>query len=190
VAFTPGGLYPFFGENSSRLADTGTPLDYLWGASARLLGDELQELTGPEMLHRLERELVRRMDPRGPTDQMVGVERAIRSGISIGQVVSHAGTNRRRLSLEFRDTVGFGLKHYGRLCRFEHALLSIRRRQPTSLAAIAANLGYADQAHLTREFRHFAGITPGALHGPAGSSPLHLSPDEMFKTGAVVAATI
>jgi AraC-like DNA-binding protein len=50
------------------------------------------------------------------------------------------------------------------LIRFERASAqiadSVRRCATADLAAVAANTGYSDQAHLTREFVQFAGVPP------------------------------
>lgn len=42
------------------------------------------------------------------------------------------------------------------------------------LLAAALDAGYADQAHLNREFREFSGITPGAYRRLAPAHPNHV----------------
>jgi hypothetical protein len=54
-----------------------------------------------------------------------------------------------------------------------------------SLAALAAEAGYADQAHMSRELRWLTGHSPGALL-PGSASTLELS--DLFKTETVPAA--
>jgi AraC-like DNA-binding protein len=46
--------------------------------------------------------------------------------------------------------------------RYERAALRLRDHRSTP-AEVAADCGYTDQPHLTREFRQFSGITPGQL---------------------------
>jgi AraC-like DNA-binding protein len=46
--------------------------------------------------------------------------------------------------------------------RLLEAAESVREGKPVSWAEIAADLGYADQAHLTRDFRAAIGQTPAA----------------------------
>ncbi|RUT96552.1 AraC family transcriptional regulator, partial [Mesorhizobium sp. USDA-HM6] len=53
-------------------------------------------------------------------------------------------------------------KTLSRIVRFNRAL-SLSKRQEGEWAGIAADCGYADQAHLVREFRLLAGETPTAL---------------------------
>ena len=60
-----------------------------------------------------------------------------------------------------------------RILRFERAAHFVRAARPATLSRIANESGYHDQAHMTREFRVLAGITPavyrvGALPGYLG----------------------
>jgi AraC-like DNA-binding protein len=49
------------------------------------------------------------------------------------------------------------------------------------LAALAAEAGYADQAHMSREVRGLTGQSPGVLMRGAQST---LALSDLFKTGA------
>lgn len=53
-------------------------------------------------------------------------------------------------------------KTLARMVRFNRAL-ELSRQGDDNWAGIAADCGYADQAHLAREFRDFAGTTPSTL---------------------------
>ncbi|WP_231618469.1 helix-turn-helix domain-containing protein [Nonomuraea sp. SBT364] len=73
------------------------------------------------------------------------------------------GCSRRHLSGTVRTALGVTPKEYQRLLRFEAArggLVAAARAGTGSLAAVAAASGFADQAHLTREWRAMAGCTP------------------------------
>ena len=61
-----------------------------------------------------------------------------------------------------RAEFGVTPKEYQRLVRFEAARgrLVAEHRGGAALAAVAAASGFADQAHLTREWRAMAGCTP------------------------------
>ncbi|NJP93894.1 AraC family transcriptional regulator [Nonomuraea sp. FMUSA5-5] len=75
------------------------------------------------------------------------------------------GWSRRYLSRTVRAACGVTAKEYQRLLRFEAArgdLVAGARAGAVSLAAVAAGAGFADQAHLTREWRAMAGCTPAA----------------------------
>ena len=74
------------------------------------------------------------------------------------------GLTARRLSTLFRREVGRSPKTVAMLMRFEQATTriaeSVRQRGRVDLAAVAAETGYCDQAHLSREFVRFAGVPP------------------------------
>ncbi|MFS4516626.1 helix-turn-helix domain-containing protein, partial [Delftia tsuruhatensis] len=57
---------------------------------------------------------------------------------------------------------GYGPKTLERVLRFQRLLALARSDRQAGLAALAAEAGYADQAHLSREVRALCGITPRA----------------------------
>ncbi len=82
----------------------------------------------------------------------------------VGVLADRVGVTGRHLTTLFHREVGRSPKTVARLIRFERATAqiadSVRRCATADLAAIAANTGYSDQAHLTREFVQFAGAPP------------------------------
>ncbi|MFI6538239.1 helix-turn-helix domain-containing protein [Nonomuraea sp. NPDC050547] len=72
------------------------------------------------------------------------------------------GVSPFRLSRAFTGAVGVSLTHYRNRVRVGRALDRLEQGE-TSLAALAADLGFADQAHLTRTVRRHLGHTPAAL---------------------------
>ena len=56
-----------------------------------------------------------------------------------------------------------------RIARLERALLGLGR-DDVSLAGLAHDCGYSDQAHLSRDFRHLTGLTPGQWRRRDGHS--------------------
>lgn len=67
------------------------------------------------------------------------------------------------------DTLGHGPKWLSRRIRLQEAARVLVTRPGENLAVIAAELGYTDQSHLTRDFRTAAGITPDAYRRAARS---------------------
>ncbi|MDR8410194.1 AraC family transcriptional regulator [Nonomuraea sp. 3-1Str] len=67
-----------------------------------------------------------------------------------------------RLSRAFTRELGVSLTCYRNRVRVGRALDRLEAGEE-SLARLAADLGFADQAHLTRTVRHHAGHTPAAL---------------------------
>ena len=78
----------------------------------------------------------------------------------IGQLATSLGVTRRTLERRFHDEVGLSPKTLHRVLRFRRAFRLIQDL-PRAMARVAAAAGYADQPHMIREFRRFAGETPG-----------------------------
>ncbi len=80
----------------------------------------------------------------------------------ISSIADSLGWSRKHLAASFSNAIGVGPKTLSRIVRFNRAL-RLSRRETCDWADIAADCGYADQAHLVREFRDLAGETPSAL---------------------------
>ena len=84
-----------------------------------------------------------------------------------GEVAAQIGLSQRQLRRRCDAAVGYGPKTLQRVLRFRRFVsrLDAAPAGPGALdlAALAAQAGYADQAHLTRECRGLAGLTPSAL---------------------------
>jgi transcriptional regulator GlxA family with amidase domain len=87
-----------------------------------------------------------------------------RGRAAVSTVADRVGLSARHLTTLFQREVGRSPKAVAMLMRFEHATTriseSVRRRTPIDLAAVAMDAGYSDQAHLSREFVRFAGVSP------------------------------
>jgi AraC-like DNA-binding protein len=79
----------------------------------------------------------------------------------IPDVAAALGVSRRRLETLCRAHLGHSPGRIARIARFQRAVGLILRGLP--LAMVAAQAGYADQPHLTRESVALAGLTPGTL---------------------------
>ena len=78
-------------------------------------------------------------------------------GASVQAVADEVGYSRRRLGALVRAEYGLAPKALQRLGRFE-ASRALLGRVP--LATVAHRCGYADQAHLAREWSALAGCAP------------------------------
>ncbi len=88
---------------------------------------------------------------------------ARRGRVRIERLAEETGWSRKRLWARFRRQIGLSPKHAARLVRFDHAVHRLAAGE--SPAAVAAETGYVDQAHLHHEVKAFAGITPAAVAG-------------------------
>lgn len=90
---------------------------------------------------------------------------AVRMGIdlpdgAIGAIAADAGVSREHFSRRFRRAAGIGPQGFRLQRRLNEA--RSRLRGPEPIAAIAADLGFADQSHLGRLFRQAFGVAPMA----------------------------
>ena len=88
---------------------------------------------------------------------------ASRGRVRIDRLTETLGCSRKHLSQRFAIEVGKPPKTVARILRFEHACTLMRHGANRDWTGIAFDCGYADQAHMIREFRSLAGLTPVAL---------------------------
>ena len=81
------------------------------------------------------------------------------AGLSVDGLAVKGGLTVRTLSRRFQRACGLTAREWIRIARFQAARAALKSGAD-SLSAIAAEAGYADQAHMTREFRRLAGTTP------------------------------
>ena len=79
----------------------------------------------------------------------------------IASLAERIGRSRRHLATRFREQVGLPPKTVARIFRFRRALELLG--SGSGFADVAYECGYFDQAHLNRDFRQFAGTSPGEL---------------------------
>lgn len=103
-----------------------------------------------------------RLEP-APESAIDSIIRAVARGErrAIGELAKLAGLRRQSLHQRFTRAVGMAPKRLQRLVRFD-AALALLQDGALNLAAVAADSGYVDEAHLAKEFRMFSGASPGA----------------------------
>lgn len=94
--------------------------------------------------------------------------------VTLADLEAETGVGRYRLIRAFR--AAFGLPPHAWQMQVRLARAKALIRNGTSLAEAAADVGFADQAHLTRLFRRFFGHTPGAYQGAFGRRGLSAAP--------------
>jgi AraC-like DNA-binding protein len=87
--------------------------------------------------------------------------RATHGRAGVRALADELGWSHRRLIARFREQVGMPPKTVGRLLRFDRVAQLLRHVEAPRLAEVAYECGYYDQSHLNRDFRDFAGTTPG-----------------------------
>ncbi len=82
---------------------------------------------------------------------------------SIATLRERTGFSKTQLVEAFRDEVGLTPKLYGRIVRFQRALLQLQTAGPARLTDVALDAQYYDQAHMNADFRALGGVTPRAF---------------------------
>ena len=100
----------------------------------------------------------------------------------IDQLSEWLGISGRQLQRRFAAAVGYGPKQFQSVLRFQRLLgLASHTPVPRTLGQLSAAAGYADQAHMTREFQRFAGGVPSQMLRAADSA---LALSDLLERGA------
>jgi AraC-like DNA-binding protein len=87
---------------------------------------------------------------------------------TVDALARRIGWTRQHLRRALRQHVGVGVKTLGRVARLQRAVDRLQRG-PEGLAGAAGALGYFDQAHMARDFRALADLSPAEVRAAAGS---------------------
>jgi AraC-like DNA-binding protein len=167
VNLEPLALRRLTGIPAGELWERTVGLDDLFGPGAALLAERLYELPDAQArFAALDHELAKRFaaaaaHPRPDVERAWQLLRASGGRMPIEELARQLGCSRRHLARRFAEDVGASPKQAARLIRFERARRRVRLGAP--LARIAFDCGFADQAHMAREFREFAGAPPSAV---------------------------
>lgn len=169
VNFPPLGAWRFFAIPLRELSDRMVALDDVLGAAGRALRDRLgSESDWHRRLDIVERFVIDKMR-KGPT--VAPEVQAALNGIAasggrarMATLAADVGWSRKHLANRFADQIGLGPKTVSRIVRFNRTASLARCAPDVDWAGLALDCGYADQAHLVREFRELSGTTPTELH--------------------------
>ncbi|RWY52611.1 AraC family transcriptional regulator [Mucilaginibacter gilvus] len=89
--------------------------------------------------------------------------RKANGSMPVSQVAAAAHATVRTLERGFKQSSGYTVKDVSGLIRFEQVRNHLWHHPDSNLAGLAHELGYADQAHLSREFKRYSGATPAAF---------------------------
>jgi len=184
LRFRPGLAPTMLGLPATELLDDRVDLDLLWGRASDRLAERMGEAGGPGAAGRLlERELVERLPGAAAVDPLVeavvaelrggpggpgGPGASEASGAPVARLAAILGTSERQLHRRCLGAFGYGPKTLDRVLRFQRFLWLARSTTPpgrVGLARLAADAGYADQAHLARECHSLGGLPPRRLLG-------------------------
>jgi AraC-like DNA-binding protein len=172
VRFRAGGFRGVLGGSVASITDRTIPLSSVYdldadaaeasvfGAAGVVLGAE----GDAGMMQAAEAILRTRMPPVDETAGIVGgiVERieADRNINRVDELAAQVGLGERALQRLFNDYVGVSPKWVIRRFRLHDAASRLAKDEDVNLTGLAQDLGYADQAHFTRDFKAIVGRSP------------------------------
>ncbi len=176
--FAPGGARPFLGGPARAWVDRNLEVGSQWGAPGQELVTAIRAADGsaPEQERRVAllsdflAELVPPRIPAGTADviaaaRLVSDDRRI---CRVEQLAERTGVGQRTLQRLFAEHIGLSPKKVIRRYRLLEAA-EAAATQAVSWAHVAAQLGYSDQAHLTRDFTAAFGVPPGRYAADAAA---------------------
>lgn len=169
VRFRPGGFRPFWGRPVSSLTDKVTPATELFGPAAEDTRTLIMKAgTDAEMVAHAE-ELLSGFLPSPDPAVVLAMEQAAAlvdlivddPGLRrVDQLALAAGLTVRGVQRLFAEYVGCSPKWVMRRARLHEAAQRADSGEPVDWGQLAADLGYADQAHLSRDFTATLGVSP------------------------------
>lgn len=173
MRFRPGAL-PLPALN--HLVDHQLGLAELWGASVHHIGEAMAAAPTPgRALALLQVHVLQALhNAEGPDVLVAEAVQALMpwNPVDVAALARHLGLSTSQLRRRCQQAVGIGPKTLQRTLRFQGFLALAQagatasgRRGADGMAGLAVDVGYADQAHLSRECLRLTGVTPSRLLG-------------------------
>ena len=166
IVFYPHVLKTVFGIDANELTDTCLDL----GQEAQKQGYHLTERLSDcrsnnekiEILSSYLLFLAKKNSSLADSRMEYALSRILQSkgNISLKELNDKLCMSERNVERRFKQYVGLSPKMFSRICRFQASLTQIRNNQYSRLSDIAYENEYADQSHLIRAFKEFAGVSP------------------------------
>ena len=172
VRFRTGAAPPLLGVSAAELRDREVPMGDLWGRAGSTVAELCADpATAPDASARLAvlvDALLRRLDGAPALDPVAtrsASALAERPATAVPDLARRFDLSERHLRRRVEAAVGYSPRTLARILRFQRFLGAARSpgRGRRDLARLAAETGYADQAHLTRDSRGLTGLPPAAL---------------------------
>lgn len=159
--FRPGAGGAALGVPLTELLNLRVDAADLPGLPARRLPGSLAPA---EALRRVAEVAAAMVTERPPDPLVLEAARELdRPGARADLVAGRLGVSERQLRRRCQAAVGYGPRTLTRVLRFRRFLTRVDAGEAGDLAGAAAEAGYADQAHLSRESARLGGLPPAAL---------------------------
>jgi AraC-like DNA-binding protein len=168
VRFRPGWALPLLGVSPRELCGLNVPVEDCAPALTELQRRLEDCPTSAHALALLQESVARwkaRATPHARATRAVQWLQASGGQLRMSELARTLGVSERTLHRDVLDEAGVAPKLLARVLRFQRAVALLRTGAGEDLASVALACGYADQAHLSREVRELAGVTPTVLAG-------------------------
>jgi AraC-like DNA-binding protein len=165
VRFRTGSFQAFLGAPVAGITDRFLGVPEVFGERGQALEDTLLRAPDEEGMAAIMDRFLGPLAPRRDrladvAGEIVAAIAADRSLVRVSDLAAGAGMGPRRLQRLFHEYVGAGPKWVIRRYRMQEALARTAGGEPESWGELAAELGYADQAHFIRDFTASVGTPP------------------------------
>jgi AraC-like DNA-binding protein len=186
VRFHPGAAAGALRIDAAEVVDRRLPLDAVISSrAARIIDERIHEVSDSRRRAEVLEQLIARIGPDGcgRTDEPDAmVQAAVRTLAVTDRRVHHLAEqtdlSARQLQRRFVRHVGYPPSQFARIARLQRFMHRSVTQRPVSLAELATCSGYADQAHLARDCRALAGLTPTQLRASV-SATSHADPSSL-----------
>lgn len=165
VRFHPHGLYPLISFHPSLMNDRALPLSEVFGQEGAQL--EIALLNAPdtrERIQTIETFLTKRMQKQETamrlTDEWIRLLESQQGLLSVSDLSEELQLNRRTLERYALSQIGMTPKLLARMMRLQATLRYLIDHPEASFTEIALIHEFYDQAHFTKEFKYFTGVSP------------------------------
>jgi AraC-like DNA-binding protein len=156
VRFKPGGYPALYRADIGEIADR---IFYFDDPRLQLLLD-----VDAALFDRLDRYFLSRIkEGQYPALSITETIKMQKGKISVDALARHHNITTRTMERLFHSTVGVSPKEFIGIIRFQQVLERLRFSTSESLLSLAVESGYYDHAHMTREVKKIAGVTPSQL---------------------------
>ncbi len=163
----PGGAFGLLGDHLDVSLGAVVPLERVWSSDAAALASAMR--TAPPDAQAVVFQAALRSRAAQAAQAHPAVRAAVdaiveaRGMVTIASLAAASGWSERQFTRRFAREVGCHPRQLARTVRFQHLLKLIGDDPRIDWAGLAWDSGFADQAHLIREFRRFTGATPGSF---------------------------
>ncbi|TKK64473.1 AraC family transcriptional regulator [Ilyomonas limi] len=169
IRVKPEMLHILFTVPSSVLYEDYTNLENIVGNDAKLFVEQLAEAHDTtKIVSRTDAFLLAQLNKHKQEHsyliKAVNLMRSSKGSVSVDAISKSVYRSPRQLQRSFQHEMGLSPKSYQRLIRFRNVYRNMQMlQQAGGWAGLSYKLGYADQAHLIRDFKEFTGLVPTDL---------------------------